>query len=120
MILSDAFGSGTTSVNAAQPTQASWSLENFLNSTDALQAFFVGASSDAIDIALPTLSHDSATDTTIPRNDRALWGLTHFLTHNERIDNVRMGVDHFAAAQAHQRTLLAQMDIILARLQAAV
>ena len=42
------------------------------------------------------------------------WSLSQFITHHERIDDIRLGRSDRAAKRAHTQHLMAQVDIILA------
>jgi hypothetical protein len=42
------------------------------------------------------------------------WSLSQFVTHHERIDDVRLGRSDRAAKRVHTQHLMAQLDIILA------
>ena len=112
-----------TSTPLARPHQQSevpWSLDHFLKSTDAVEAFFVGASAIAIRMESSSVSDQSTTHRAPPQIDGASWTLNQFVTHTERIDEILMGINGRAAAKSHHGTLLAQMDSFLACLQPTI
>jgi hypothetical protein len=112
-VSSDACDAGAPVEDVAQP-------EHFLTSTDTMEDLLVGISSAATqNTSWPGLDHSSI-NVPAPRSYTSSWGLNQFMTHSERIDDIRMGVHECAAAQVYQGTLLAQMDSILAMFQPTV
>jgi hypothetical protein len=105
----DVLDSGALLAQTAQPSSAPWALEHLLVSTDAIEAFPVSASSAASSSG----PDQSSLNTQSPQDDGRPYSVDQFVTHRERIDDIRMGVHDPAASKARQRSLLAQMDAIL-------
>jgi len=116
-VSNDALSLGVSLAQTAQPTSVPWSLDHFLASTDAMEAFFVNVSGTAIKIALSSESDQSSHNKQAPQNDGRSWSMDQFVAHSERIDDIRMGLHDRGASKAHQQALLAQMDTILTCLQ---
>jgi hypothetical protein len=120
VVSSDGYGAGARIEHSAQPNSVLWSLEQFLTSTDRMEAFLVDGLGPASDAAsLPGPNHSSS-NMPAPQSDMGSWGLNRFVTHSERIDDIRLGSHNRAATKCHERTLLAQMDSILTVLQPAI
>ena|SRR2546423_5485800 len=114
---SDSFDSTAHVAPASQPASMPWSLEHFLDSVDSIEALFVGASPTATSIASSPIPGHSTMNTSWPQNGKGSWSLEQFVTHSERIETICMGLHDHGAAKVHQRTLLADMECILACLE---
>jgi hypothetical protein len=82
-----------------------------------MEDFLVNVSGTAIETASSSRSDQSSPNKRAPQNDESSWSMDQFVTHSERIDDIRMGLQDRAASKAHQQALLAQMDTILTCLQ---
>ena len=117
VVSNDALSLGAPLAQTARPTSVPWSLDHFLASTDAMEAFLVNVSGTAIKIASSSESDQSSCDKQAPQNDGRSWSMDQFVAHSERIDDIRIGLHDRAASKAHQQALSAQMDTILTCLQ---
>lgn len=113
VVSSDAFDSDAPRKHITQPTPVPWSLEHFLTSTNAMEAFLVGASRSTTHISSSTSPDQSSNDPPPYQNDTRSWGLNQFVTHSERIDRICLDWHGSAAAKIYTRILLAQIDSIL-------
>jgi hypothetical protein len=120
VVSNDALGLGAPPAQTAQPTSVPRSLDHFIASTDAMEAFLASVSGTAIKTASSSGSDQPSCDKQAPQNDERSWSMDQFMAHSERIDDIRMGLHDRAASEAHQRTLSAQMDTILTCLQLEV
>ena len=112
-VSNDVLDSGAPLAQTVEPTSVPWPLEHSLASTDTTEAFLVDASSAAIKIALSSGTGQSSCNKQAPQNDGRPWSVDQFMAHRERIDDIRMGLHDHTASEAHQKSLLAQMDAIL-------
>jgi hypothetical protein len=117
VVSNDILGLEALLAQTTQPTSVPWSLEHFLASTDAMEAFLVSVSGIAIEIASSSASDQSSRNKQAPQYDGRSWSMSQFVAHSERIDDICMGLHNRAASKAHQRALLGQMDTTLTCLQ---